>query len=173
MKLYGRRYEQSADGKATIQNLYIESAWECFVLEDQVREPKTRPADPAKLAEWVKTWKVPGQTAIPSGTYEILWTRSPKYSARAGKDVFTLEIQNVPGYQGIRFHTGNDPEDTEGCQIPGRTHTAGAASVGESTLALRALESKVCPALWRGEEVWITITNEFEDFFSPGNTSKG
>jgi hypothetical protein len=160
MKLFSRRYDNT-DGTASVSRLFIEDAYECFILEDKVHEPKERPVDPAQLVLWVKTWKVPGKTAIPSGTYEVRWTRSPKYSLRAGHDVFTLEIVEVPSFQGIRIHVGNDPEDTEGCQLPGRTHTAGSPFVGESTLALRALESKVCPVLARGEKVWITITNEF------------
>ncbi len=175
MKLLSRRFEHSADGTASTSHLYIEQVYECFLLEDRVREPKDRPADPAQLPAWVASWKVPKRTAIPSGTYRILWTRSPKFSAHAGYDVFTLEIQDVPGFQGIRFHAGNDPEDTEGCQLPGRTHTPGSSSVGESKLALAALEVKVCAALVAHDKIMITITNEFPDdaFFAPGKTLKG
>ena len=173
MNLYGSRYERSKDGTASIQNLYIEKQWECFVLEDQVREPSERPLDSRELAHWVAAWKIKGKTAIPSGTYEIRWTQSPKYSQRAGKPVFTLEIVGVPGFWGIRYHAGNDAEDTEGCQLPGRIHLPGEASVGESTLALRALEAKLCPAFERGEKVWITITNDFDSFFGPGKPSNG
>jgi hypothetical protein len=171
MNLYSKRFEQSTDGKATIAHLYLGLIYECFIIEDQVREPKDRPSDASKWAAWVKTWKVPGKTAIPSGTYEIDWTRSPKFSARAGHDVCTLEILGVAGFQGIRFHAGNDPEDTEGCQLPGRTHVPGAAFVGESTLAIRVLENKIKPILEGGEKVFITITNEFDSFFSLGSAS--
>lgn len=173
MNLYGQRFERSKDGTASIQNLYIENRWECFVLEDQVREPSDRPLDTRELANWVLGWKVKGKTAIPSGTYEIRWTQSPKYSKRAGKPVSTLEIMDVPGFSGVRYHPGNIPDHTKACQLPGRLHSPGAASVQESTLALRALEAKLCPVLERGEKVWITITNDFDSFFAPGQPSRG
>jgi len=45
--------------------------------------------------------KINGQTAIPAGTYEIKDTYSPKYK----KNV--LQVMSVPGFQGIRVHSGN------------------------------------------------------------------
>lgn len=57
--------------------------------------------------------KVKGKTAIPAGSYIVRWTYSPKF----GKNI--PEVLAVPGFQGIRIHSGNDSEDTEGCLLPG------------------------------------------------------
>lgn len=82
---------------ATVGDLFIDGEWECHSLEDQVRDGP----------------KVPGQTAIPTGVYEVLITMSPRFKRR-----LPLLI-NVPGFDGIRIHPGNTHEDTEGCLLVG------------------------------------------------------
>ena len=72
-----------------------------------------------------------------------------------GHDVYLPILLKVPGFEGIRIHTGNKPEDTEGCQLPGRKH--GVDSVSESTLAFTQLNEKINNALKAGKQVWITI----------------
>lgn len=81
----------------TIGKLYIDGAYFCDTLEDKVR----------------KGAKVYGKTAIPAGKYKVKKTWSPKYAK-------TLpEIQNVPGFSGIRIHSGNTAADTDGCLLIG------------------------------------------------------
>lgn len=46
-------------------------------------------------------------SCIPYGTYTVKWTKSPLFSKNAGKDVYTYEVQNVPGRGGIRIHSAN------------------------------------------------------------------
>lgn len=82
----------------TIGSIYIDGKWECYSLEDKVR---TGP-------------KIPGKTAIPAGTYEIVIN----YSSRFKREM--PQILNVPGFQGIRIHSGNTSEDTEGCILVGQ-----------------------------------------------------
>ena len=53
--------------------------------------------------------KVHGKTCIPAGTYDVALEKS----ARFGK--ILARIKNVPGFEGVLFHGGNKPEDTEGC----------------------------------------------------------
>ena len=96
--------------------------------------------------------KVPGVTAIPAGTYEIRDTYSPRFNK------FTLEIVGVPGFQGIRIHSGNTADDTEGCLIPGLKQTP--TGVSYSRKAVEQLNRDIREKLKTGP-VWITITDEF------------
>jgi len=83
-----------------IGELYINDKFECFTLEDIER--------PLKIA---------GVTAIPRGHYEIVIT----FSARFGKPLPLL--LNVPGFDGVRIHTGNTSTNTEGCVLVGKSRT--------------------------------------------------
>lgn len=51
--------------------------------------------------------------AIPCGTYKLLYT----WSHRLKKN--TWQVMNVPGFEGIRVHSGNYAKDTLGCLILG------------------------------------------------------
>lgn len=56
---------------------------------------------------------------IRPGTYRARWTRSPRFSKQAGKDVFTYEIFGVMSdtgmRAGIRIHPVNFARDLLGC----------------------------------------------------------
>ena len=71
--------------------------------------------------------KVFGQTAIPTGTYTIKMTYSPKYKRQMP------EVLNVPGYSGIRIHSGNTADDTEGCIVLGRNTKVGMVTESRKT----------------------------------------
>lgn len=96
--------------------------WSCWACEDMVRgdgDPKT-----------VKEWKIHGKSAIPYGTYAVSLTHSEKY----GKPMW--EVLNVPGYKGIRIHSGNTEEDTEGCLLLGMRPLPQNAGIQESKKAM-------------------------------------
>jgi len=117
---------------ATIGELFVDSVPECFTCEDTVREEK-----------------IHGETAIPAGSYNVIVT----YSNRFKRELPLLE--NVPNFEGIRIHPGNTAADTEGCILPGRTHTD--RTVGESRAAFNALFAKIQQALQDGDTVEIEI----------------
>lgn len=48
-------------------------------------------------------------TAIPTGTYTVMMTYSPKYQR------MMPQVMDVPGFDGIRFHSFNTAEDSDGC----------------------------------------------------------
>lgn len=107
-------------------------------LEDAIREPLVwRP---------VSDWKIPAQTAIPRGRYQVVLTMSQRF-----KRELPLLVA-VPGFAGIRIHSGNVIDDTEGCIIVGYTRQA--KSVGKSRLALEEIIVRL-----RQSETWLTITN--------------
>ena len=136
---------------ATIGQLSIGGVHECYTLEDEVREV---PGEP------VEKWKVKGETAIPEGRYRVLITRSNRFSEAAGHDVLTPELQNVPGFSGIRIHKGNWAKDTEGCILVGVMPAPDGTAVWSSKTAYERLFPKIDRAIESGEEVWITIRSD-------------
>lgn len=125
--------------KSTISAVDVDSLPECYFLEDVVRDIK-----------------VPGKTAIPYGRYKIVVTKSNRFSGLAGKDIYLPLLLNVPGFEGVRIHSGNRPEDTEGCLLTGTSY--GTDMVTNSRTAFLGLNEKINNALKRGEDVFITIT---------------
>ena len=88
----------------TIGKLYIDGAYFCDTLEDTVR--------PAGV-------KIAGKTAIPSGTYKVKKTMSPRFKK------ILPEILNVKNFSGVRIHAGNTHADTEGCVLLGLNKVKG------------------------------------------------
>lgn len=121
---------------ATEGALYI---LEAYTLEDRVRP----------LGE-----KVAGQTAIPAGRYRVVVDHSPRF----GK--LMPRLLDVPGFSGIRIHTGNKPDDTEGCILVGDDPTTLTdAWIGKSRAAYNELLPKLVAAQERGEEIWIKVSD--------------
>jgi hypothetical protein len=133
--------EPSENG-ATVGEMLLDGVHECFVLEDEVREVEGVP---------VSKWKVPGNSAIPAGKYRVVLTHSNRF-----KKVLP-ELLNVPGFQGIRIHAGNDKDDTEGCLLVGQER--GSETVTRSRDAMVELMAALTGVIEQGESVWIEIKN--------------
>ncbi len=131
----------------TIGRLLEGSSYFCDTLEDPVRELKdlNNDGDFDDQGEG----KIHGQTAIPAGTYEIKMT----YSARF-KKVMPILI-NVKGYSGVRMHSGNRPEDTEGCILLGKNKIVG--QLVDSRLWTNMFYDTLKSYLDAGYQVFITI----------------
>lgn len=121
---------------ATLSVWFVDGRYECFGLEDELRAPGV---------------KVPGATAIPPGSYNVVITASSRF----GRPLPLLV--DVPGFSGIRIHPGNTLNDTSGCLLPGRLRAA--ARVGESRIAFDKLFQKIDAALARGEHVTCRVEN--------------
>jgi hypothetical protein len=126
----------------TLSDVFVDGKRECWILEDT-----TRPTGQ----------KVFGKTAIPAGTYGVIINRSNRFSALAGHDVFLPLLLDVPGFAGVRIHTGNKPEDSEGCLLPGDTIQNHRIAPGTSRPAFVRLFNKIQLALQRKETVILTI----------------
>jgi hypothetical protein len=126
----------------TIGTLYVDGKAECFTLEDVEREVTDKP---------VSAWKVPGETAIPEGIYNVVITPSQRFK----RDLPLLE--NVPGFSGVRIHPGNTAEDTEGCVLVGMAKTPN--SVTNSRQAFDRLFAKIKESLGCGEKVTLEVCN--------------
>lgn len=136
---------------STIGELFVNGIFECFILEDKDRGLK----DTMSIDE-INAHKVFGKTCIPYGGYKILVTKSERFSKLKGKPVYLPILLNVKGYEGVRIHVGNKPEDTEGCLLP-CSKKAKNMGLG-STLAFNQLNDKINNALKIGESVTIKIT---------------
>lgn len=75
----------------------------------------------------IKRVKVYGETAIPTGTYTVKMTYSQKYKR------MMPEVLNVPGYSGIRIHSGNTAKDSLGCILLGRNTKVGMVTESRKT----------------------------------------
>lgn len=137
MKLKLVRRESSEN--CTLGQLFIDDEEQCFTCEDVVRQTDAP----------VKEWKIPGETAIPRGTYEVIIN----HSVRFAKDLPLL--LNVPGFAGIRIHSGNTAADTEGCILVGEK--IGHDAVVESRAALTELMLRMQDAIAAGEKIHLEI----------------
>lgn len=90
----------------TIGKLYLDGVYFCDTLEDKVRDLS-------------KEAKVPGQTAIPAGSYKVVVTASPRFKRLLPR------LLNVPQFDGILIHRGNTPENTSGCILVGENKQIG------------------------------------------------
>lgn len=128
----------------TIGRLFINNEYFCDTLEDTDRGLK----DTMQVNE-ILAKKVKGQTAIPTGKYDVILTFSPRF-----KRVLPL-LLNVPGYQYIRVHNGNRPDSTEGCLLVGENKAKG--QVLNSRATLEKLMSILLDCEKRKEKVTILI----------------
>jgi hypothetical protein len=114
-----------------IGELFIEGVFECYTLEDIERPVK-----------------IPGMTAIPKGTYEVVINFSNRF-----QKLLPL-LQNVPDFEGVRIHTGNIAANTEGCILVGKSKDA--TQVLQSKVAFDALFPKLQAASAK-EKIFIQI----------------
>jgi hypothetical protein len=81
---------KSFTDKSTIGKLYINDVYECMVLEDVVRDSK-----------------IPGETAIPYGEYEVKITYSPRFKRvlhfHISEELTPLLLRSMPCYK-KQFH---------------------------------------------------------------------
>lgn len=123
---------------ATIGELWVNDTHLCDTLEDRVR-PEGE--------------KVYGKTAIPEGTYEMVLSYSPRFKK------ILPEILNVPNFTGIRIHSLNKAEDSEGCIGVGEWNGKDTNWISNSRIAFNELMSLLQKAANNKEKITITINN--------------
>lgn len=119
----------------------------CYTLEDEYRDDK-----------------VMHETRIPAGTYEITLRTVGGFNSRYS-DRFAdihkgmLWVRDIPGFEYILIHCGNDDDDTSGCLLLGNTQTENLISdgfVGSSSVAYKRVYTKVADVLEKGKKVEIS-----------------
>jgi len=126
----------------TTGKLSVDGVFECYTLEDVVREPFV---------------KVDGRTAIPAGTYNITVNMSERFHR-----MMPL-LTNVPQFEGVRIHPGNTATDTEGCILVGKQIDATNTALMMSRIAFDMLYAKIDREFGRGQQMSIQITNDRQE----------
>lgn len=117
----------------TIGKLYVDNHYFCDTCEDKVRD-LNKDGDLNDVGEG----KVAGQTAIPYGTYKVTMdVQSPKFSQRASYawcKGYLPRLLNVPHFEGIMIHSGNDATHSAGCILVGENRVRGQVLNSMNTL---------------------------------------
>ncbi len=105
MELTLKRFRQG--NNSTLSELYIDGTFQCYGLEDTVRDVKIK-----------------GRTAIPAGTYKLGINRTGGMNTAYKKrfpDMHEgmIEIRAIPNFSLVYIHIGNTHDDTEGCLLVG------------------------------------------------------
>ena len=132
----------------TSGKLYVDGQHICYTLEDEYRAVKVR-----------------GETRIPCGVYEIklrnAGSMAPKYLRRFPWQRGMLWLQEVPNFEYVYIHIGNDTDDTLGCILVGMARDG--ATLGRSLEAYAALYHLIIAAMDRDEKVWIEIRDSVSE----------
>ncbi len=141
--------EQAAneDSITTTQTINKEKAvpeWFCNTMEPTARKLTSQMPQTV-----IRRHKIIGKTAIPTGRYRVLITRSRRFGR------WLPLLMNVKGFEGIRIHPGNKPEDTKGCILLGFNHRKG--YVLDSTRCVLTLVKMMTEAIEKGEKVFVEV----------------
>ena len=118
--------------------------FECYTLEDEKR-----------------LIKVPGETAIPAGSYdivirEVLSPLTKRYRDKFAWFEYHLMLVGVPNFQYVYIHIGNNDDHTDGCLLVGGSIND-EGFLGQSTKAFERLYKKLYESLKRGDKAKIYI----------------
>lgn len=112
-----------------IGHLFIDGVYFCDTIEDVPRKVK-----------------IDHETCIPAGDYNVILTMSNRF-----KKVMPL-LLNVPGFEGIRIHSGNTSVDTSGCILVGQNKIKG------MVVNSRLMFDKLMEKLDHSTDISISIT---------------
>lgn len=138
----------------TIGKVYINDDYYCDSLEDKDRGLKQ-----SDSIDYIKSKKVYGQTAIPSGTYKVTVTYSNKFANKIWGKKYGGKVPlilNIKGFDGVRFHPLSTPEMTLGCIGLGKNTIVGKITNTLETY-YKFMDKYIMPCIKRGEEITLII----------------
>ena len=116
----------------TIGKLYVDGVPFCDTLE-----PTDRGLTSSMTLDEIKSIKVKGKTAIPTGIYHVdLNSVSPRFKNRSWAKIYggrVPRLQGVRGFSAVLIHVGNSAADTEGCILVGRNTEVGKVTDSRAT----------------------------------------
>ena len=136
--------EDSITPTQTINKEKAVPEWFCNTMEPTARKLTSQMPQTV-----IRRHKIIGKTAIPTGRYRILITRSRRFGR------WLPLLMNVKGFEGIRIHPGNKPEDTRGCILLGFNRRKG--YVLDSTRCVLTLVKMMTEAMEKGEKVFVEV----------------
>lgn len=142
------------DGETTLGLIFLRNKFFAYTLEDTHRDEKIR-----------------GQTRISPGIYTIGYSPVDPAQSRLTRDYlrlyspwFTkhLHLKNVPNFEGIYIHVGNNHENTDGCILIADGVSAGTQQkmLQSSRSAYQRFYKIIAALLDSNEHVNIQILNE-------------
>lgn len=111
--------------------LFRNGIFQCYTLEDAIRDVK-----------------IPKETAIPPGEYIVVLDYSNRF------EQIMPHLLDVPNFTGIRIHSGNVADDTDGCILVGNRRTS--KSILRSRDAFRDLMARLQSS---ADEIRIRVEN--------------
>jgi hypothetical protein len=124
--------------------LSINGKFFCYTLED-----KDRGLLQSMSIEEIAKIKVPKQTGIPLGKYEVTITISNRFKKPM------IQLMNVKGYEGVRIHAGNTSADVEGCLAVAYEDSSDGFASNSKACADKLF--KDIELAIKKEKIWITI----------------
>jgi hypothetical protein len=122
------------------------------------------------LEDEFRNKKVYGETRIPNGRCKVELRAEggfhKRYLEKFGEDFHKgmLWVKDVPGFEYVLIHIGNDDDDTAGCILVGMSNSADDAGfIGGSVPAYKKIYQIISDAILSGEEVYINIYDSVYD----------
>lgn len=138
---------------ATLGQLFIDGDFKWWTLEDRLHDGP----------------KIPGETCIPAGRYQVVMT----LSLRFGKVM--PQLVNVPGFAGIRIHGGNTDKDTLGCIMVGGSATTSKGTdptIAHCAPAIMDVYQVIQRTINHGFKVWLEIVDPPRVPAAPGAVTR-
>ncbi|WP_296635987.1 DUF5675 family protein [Polaribacter sp.] len=108
--------------------------------------------------------KLYGETRVWAGRYLVVLRTEggfhQRYLKKFGADFHKgmLWIKNVPKFNYVLIHIGNDDDDTDACLLVGMSNNADEKGfIGNSTTAYKKIYPQIRDAILSGEEVFINF----------------
>lgn len=127
----------------TVGRLYVDDRLFCNTLEDRIVDKNKNGVFDGDEK------KVYGESAIPYGTYKIIYNWSPKFGRNLPR------LLNVPHFEGILIHPGNTAADSAGCILVGKNTEVGRLT--NSRYISDELNKLINEAQQKGEPITIEI----------------